>query len=63
LRCFLRIYIHIKPFFAMDPFFYFEDEETEPQEVVQSTENVAISSGDIQDNASTTSPNTASYGI
>lgn len=47
----------------MDPFFYFEDEETEPQEVVQSTEKVAISSGDIQDNAGTISPNTASYGI
>lgn len=46
----------------MDPFFYFEDEETEPQEVVQSSENVAISSGDIQDNASTISPNTVSYG-
>lgn len=47
----------------MDPFFYFEDEETEPQELGQSTENATISSGDIQDNAGTTSLNTVSYGI
>lgn len=46
----------------MDPFLYFEDDETEPQEVVQSTENVAISADDTQGNASTISPNTASYG-
>lgn len=47
----------------MDPFFYFEDDETEPEEAGQVPETVAISSGDTQDNAGTISPSTVSFGI
>ena len=46
----------------MDPFFYFEDDETEPQEAVQINEQVAISSDETPDNANMISQNTVSYG-
>lgn len=61
------VYVHIdtrtNPLDAMDPFFYFEDDETEPQDVVQVSENSTISSGEIQDNADMISQNTVSFGI
>jgi hypothetical protein len=47
----------------MDPFFYFEDDEAEPEEAAQVPETVATSSGDTQDNAGMISQSTVSYGI